>query len=172
MDKQEFLLLIPAIIYGVAIVDLLKIFGHKRNYPEMVGWGIFVMIGVIYNWIELFNKLELITEGNLSFFMIIIQAILFARAAAIITPEEKDVDTEQYFMNIRLKFFWFLSFITVYGMAMRHFVFDDQTIYWLRPLIIVFYLSTAYITKYWVRLAIMIATNLLILARVFTGTLG
>ena len=172
MDKQEFFLLIPAIIYGVAIVDLLKIFNHKKNYIEMVGWGLFVMIAVIYNWIELFNKLELITEGNISFFLIIIKAVIFARAAAIITPEEKDVDTEKYFIDIRVKFFWFLSFITIYGMVMNYFVYDDHTIYWLRPMLIVFYLAVAYSNKYWLRVAIMIATLMLILARVFTGTLG
>ena len=48
MDKQEFFLLIPAIIYGVAIVDLLKIFGHKKNYIEMMGWGIYLMMPVIF----------------------------------------------------------------------------------------------------------------------------
>lgn len=172
MEKQEFLLLIPAIIYGVAIVDLLKIFNHKQNYIEMVGWGIFIMVAVIFNWIELFNKLNLITEENVSFFLIIVQAILFARVAAIITPEEKDADTEKYFMDVRLKFFWLLSFMTAYGIVMRYYIFDDQTIFWLRPLIILLYLIAAYSNKYWLRLAIMIFTLVLILARVFTGMLN
>ena len=172
MEKQEFLLLIPAIIYGVAIVDLLKIFSHKKNYIEMVGWGIFVMLGVIFNWIELFNKLEFITTGNLSFFLIIIQAILYSRVAAIITPEERDVDTKKYFLSVRIKFFWFLSIITIYGMIMRYFVYDDQSTFWLRPLIIVFYLSAAYTNKDWLRMSILILTLTLIVVRVFTGALG
>ena len=172
MDKQEFLLLIPAIIYGVAIVDLLKVFNHKKNYIEMVGWGLFMMLAVIFNWIELFNKLELIAGGNSSFFLIIIQAILYARAAAIITPEQMDVDTKKYFLSIRIKFFWFLSIITIYGMSMRYFIYDDNTIYWLRPLVIVFYLSAAYSNKYWLRMSVLIATLMVILVRVFTGALG
>ena len=97
MSKQEFFLLIPAIIYGVAIVDLLKIFNHRKNYIEMMGWGIFVMMSVIFSWIELFNKLEVITNDNINFFLIIGNAILFARIAAVITPEEKDADTKSYF---------------------------------------------------------------------------
>ena len=172
MEKQEFLLLIPAIIYGVAIVDLLKIFNHKKNYIEMLGWGIYVMIGVIFNWTILFNKLELITVGNASFFLIIIQAVLFSRAAAIITPEQKDVDTKGYFMEIRVKFFWLISFIVIYGMLMRYFIYDDQTIYWLRPIAIALYLSAAYSNKYWLRMSIMIAALILVLVRIFTGALG
>ena len=76
MDRQEFFLLIPAILYGVSIVDLLKIFTHKKNYIEMVGWGLFMMLAVIYTWIDLFNKLPIVTSNNLNYFLIIIQAIL------------------------------------------------------------------------------------------------
>ena len=57
MEKQEFLLLIPAIIYGVAIVDLLKIFQHKIRYWELIAWGLLLMVLVINIWIELYQKL-------------------------------------------------------------------------------------------------------------------
>lgn len=172
MDKQEFLLLIPAIIYGVAIVDLLKIFGHKKNYIEMMGWGFFVMIGVIFTWIELFNKLDRITGDNISFFFIIFQAVLFARAAALITPEAKDLDTEAYFMGIRKKFFWLLSIISVYSMLMRYFVYDDNAVLWFRPLLIVIYLVTGYTSNYWLRIGTLILILALSMVRVFTSALG
>ena len=35
MQKQEFFLLIPAIIYGVALIDLLKVFGNNKIYWEL-----------------------------------------------------------------------------------------------------------------------------------------
>ena len=47
MDKEEFFLLIPGIIYGVAIVDLLKVFSHKKNYFEMVGWAVLYLLAII-----------------------------------------------------------------------------------------------------------------------------
>jgi len=115
MDKQEFLLLIPAIVYGVAIVDLLKIFSHKKNYIELVGWGLFVITLVIFSWIELYNKLEVITGSNLSFFLIIGQSILLAKIAGVITPENSDTDTKQYFFKVRKTFFWLLTISFVYG---------------------------------------------------------
>lgn len=171
MEKQEFLLLIPAIIYGVAIVDLLKIFNHKKNYIEMVGWGFFVMIGVIFTWIELFNKLERITASNISFFFIIFQAVLFARAAALITPEASHSDTKEYFMDIRKRFFWLLSIIAVYGMMMRHFVYDDQVVLWLRPALITIYLVTGYSNNYWVRITSLSFIIIFSIIRVFTDLL-
>ena len=141
MDKQEFFLLIPAIIYGVAIVDLLKIFSHKNNYVEMVGWGLYVMMGVIFNWIELYNRLGILSTSNISFFIIIGHAILYARLASLITPEEKDSDTKAYFMQVRKTFFWLISVTTAYGIAIRHGLSDDHTEVWVRPIVIIIYLE-------------------------------
>lgn len=171
MEKQEFFLLIPAIIYGVAIVDLLKIFSHKKNYIEMVGWGIFVMTGLIFAWIELFNKLDTITGNNLSFFSIIIQAVLFARISALITPEEKDTETKEYFFSIRKVFFWLLTIVAVYGMFMRYFIYDDHAPLWMRPLVIGIYLICAYSNKYWLRITLLALVLILQLLRVFTEVL-
>ena len=42
----------PAIIYGVAIIDLVKVFSHKKNYLEMVAWGSLLMVYItIVGWI-------------------------------------------------------------------------------------------------------------------------
>ncbi len=58
MDKQEFLPLIPGIVYGVAIVNLLKIVQHKVNYWEEVFWGVLLLTTIINHWMELYKKLE------------------------------------------------------------------------------------------------------------------
>ena len=172
MDKQEFFLLIPAIIYGVAIVDLLKIFSHKNNYIEMVGWGIFVLLGVVFNWIELYDRLDLLLISNKNFFIIIGQAILFAKVASLITPEEKDSDTKAYFMRVRKLFFWLLSATTIYGIMVRYGLADDNSANWLRPLVIIIYLTVAYSDKYWLRLSLLVLSLTLLIARIFTGSLG
>ena len=169
MDKQEFFLLIPAIIYGVAIIDLLKIFSHKNNYFEMVGWGIYVMLGVIFNWIDLFGKLDSIANGKIVFFMIITQAILFAKIASLITPEEKDVDTKAYFFQVCKLLFWLLSAVAMYGIIMRRLVFDDHSFAWIHPLLIVFYLTAAYSNKTWVRLIVLASILTLAGLRIFAG---
>ena len=60
MGKSEFILLIPGIIYGVALVDLLKIFRHKNTYWETTAWGIAMIINLIVSWFNLYDKLDMI----------------------------------------------------------------------------------------------------------------
>lgn len=105
MDKQEFYLLIPGIIYGVAIVDLLKVFEHRKNYWEMITWGIAIMLGICYSWILLYSKLDKIASDKLFFLLVIAQAILAAQIARTLTPELKDEDTKAYFFEKRKIFF-------------------------------------------------------------------
>ena len=156
MDKQEFLLLIPAIIFGVAIVDLLKLFGHKKTYFELLGWGLFLLLAIINLWMKLFEKLEIVTSSNLLFLILIIQAMLYARAANTITPEEKDVDTKEYFFDIYKSFFILVAIVAFFNILMQYFVYDDHQSLWIRPLGVVLALIAAYVPKVWIRSSIMI----------------
>ncbi len=171
MGRQEFFLLIPAIIYGVAIVDLLKIFYHKKNYIEIVGWGIFIMMTVIFAWIELFNKFTAVTSNNLSYFLIIGQAIFYAKIASLITPEAKDVDTKAYFMSVRKTLFLLISTIALYGIFLQYFLYKDSTPAWVRAIGIVIFLITGYSNKYWVRLSMLGIALTINILRIFTNVL-
>lgn len=171
MDKQEFFLLIPAIIYGVAIVDLLKIFSHRKNYIEMVGWGIYVMLAVIYSWTELYFKLELITSNIINFYLVIIQAIILAMLARIITPEQKDEDTKAYFFNIRKPFFILASVSVVYNIFLSYYMYEDKLPIWIRSLAIFFYLVVAFSNRFWWRMTILLAVLILTILVIFTSTL-
>lgn len=156
MEKQEFLLLIPAIIFGVAIVDLLKLFGHKKTYFELVGWGVFLMLAIIAVWMRLFEKLEVVSSSNLLFLLIIGQAMFYARAANIITPEEKHEDTKAYFFSIQKSFFLLLAVIAIFNMLMQYFVYNDHQSEWVRPLGIALSLICAFSKNVWVRSSIMV----------------
>ena len=100
MDKQEFLLLIPAIIYGVAIVDLMKIFQNKKNYWETVLWGIYMFVIIVFAWTELYQKLNVITDDIKSFFLVIIQSVVYAQAIRVLTPEERMMIQKAIFLKI------------------------------------------------------------------------
>ncbi len=150
MDKQEFLLLIPGIIYGVAIVDLLKIVQHKVNYWEIVFWGILMMVSIINHWIELYQKLDAFVDNNLNFFLIIGQAMIYAQAANVITPDKKDSDTKEYFFKIRKSFFLVIVGIITMNIILQFVVFDDQRT-WIRLLGIPLFLACAFIDKLWLR---------------------
>lgn len=170
MDKQEFFLLIPAIIYGVAIVDLLKIFGHKKNYIEMMGWGLYVMMSVIFLWTELYTKLDLIVASQLNFFLIIAQAIMLAMLARTITPEEKDVDTKAYFFSIRKKFFILAAASVSYNVILSYTLYVDERALWIRLFAIALYLVVGFSNKFWIRITILAFVLVMAILTIFTST--
>lgn len=168
MEKQEFFLLIPAIIYGVAIVDLLKVFGHKKNYFELVGWGIFCMVAVVFSWTELYDRLDEVVEAKSNFYVLIVQAIIIARIATIITPEEKHVDTKKYFYSIYKKFFLFLALSAFINMLSQYFIYNDNSPLWIRPLLISLMLVCAYNNKVWIRTTVLTFVMIIAVIRIFS----
>ena len=154
MNKQEFFLLIPAIIYGVAVVDLMKIFQHRKNYWEVIIWGIYIFMSIVFMWTELFEKLGNLTTDIKNFFLIIIQSIVMAQVVSVITPEEKDIDTEYYFLSQRRRFFLLLAGLGTMNILMELVVFDDGRPSWMRPIFIILSLICAFIDKIWLRTSI------------------
>ena len=155
MDKQEFFLLIPAIIFGVAVVDLLKVFSHKKPYFEMIGWALFLMGAIVALWIDLYERLELITNSNLMFLLLIGQAMLYAQASTVLTPEEKHLDAKEYFMSIRRVFFMIITGIILFNYLLNQFVYHNTDRQILR-LFGVFIVGILIIyDRKWVRLTIL-----------------
>ncbi|MGL1885412.1 MAG: hypothetical protein OCD76_02760 [Reichenbachiella sp.] len=154
MDKQEFFLLIPAIIYGVAIVDLMKIFRHKNNYWEIVAWGVYIFMVIIFVWAELYQKLHALTSDIKNFFIIIIQAVVYAQLVAVITPEEKDINTKDYFLKNRKLFFLMISLALIVNTGVSYLVFEDHRASWVRPTALGLSLLCAFWDNRWLRTAI------------------
>jgi len=166
LDKQEFLLLIPGIIYGVAIVDLLKIIQHKVNYWEIVFWGVLLMVIIIRHWIELYQKLEFLVDNNLNFFLIIGQAVIYAQAANVITPDNLDTDTKAYFFNVRKAYFLIIAASLVFNILLEFTVFEDHDL-WLRITGIPLALVCAFVNKVWIRTTIGVYTIILSVKLIF-----
>ncbi len=158
-------------MFGVAIVDLLKLFSHKKTYFELVGWGIFLMLVIISTWMKLFEKLDVVVSSNLLFLVIIAQAMLYARAANIITPEEKHVDTKKYFFSIYKSFFILFAVIAFFNILMQYFVYNDHQSVWYRPLGIVLALVCVYVNRVWVRTLIMVFYLLIAILSLIMGVI-
>ena len=80
MSKEEFVLLIPAIIYGVAIVDLLKTF-RVKIYWEIPVWGIYMLLNAIILALTLYGQLNAMAENNVVLILVVFQAISAIRAS-------------------------------------------------------------------------------------------
>jgi len=151
MEKQEFILFLPAIVYGIAVVDLLKIFRHKHSYWEMIAWGILLIAYIVVIWLELWSKLVTVASDKWFFILIIVHAVILAQAAFILTPEEKDSDTEKYFILIRKKFFVFLTIIVGMNLLLQQLFFDDQRPLLFRLTFIILFVICILVNKVWVR---------------------
>ena len=133
MSKQEFVLLIPAIIYGVAIVDLLKTF-RTKIYWELPVWGVYMLMNSIILALTLFGQLDAMAQNNMILVLVVVQAILFSKAATIITPEDKDVDTRAYLDENYKYFIGLVMGVFLIAWINEFIVYDDRENVWVRPL--------------------------------------
>lgn len=135
MSKQEFILLIPAIVYGVAIVELLKSF-KVTNYWELIYTGTWLMLNSIILWLTLFNQLDFLIDNNINLLLVLLQAILFAKSAEMLTPEEKDTDTKAYYEGVIRYVILLQVFVFMIAGINEILIFDDRQNYIVRPVAI------------------------------------
>jgi hypothetical protein len=151
MEKSDFILLIPGIIYGVALVDLLKIFRHKNTYWEVTGWGIAMIINLIVSWFNLYDKLEVISNSIVIFTFYLVSPLVFAQAVFVLTPEEDHHDTKKYFLETNRSFFG-LMLIYILTTAVLSVFFNEPTAYHvMRGIIILPFVAIIIWQKKWLR---------------------
>ncbi len=157
MSKSEFILLIPGIIYGVAMVDLLKIFRHSNRYWESVAWGIAMFLNLIVSWFGLYDKLEIISSNIALFTAYIISPLLFAQAVFVLTPEEEHTDTKVYFLKAQHLFFILIFSYILVNMGLSYFIETSGAFEWMRPLLLALFLTAIVWKKFWSRLLPLLA---------------
>ena len=157
MDKSEFILLIPAIIYGVAMVDLLKIFWHNNKYWEGVAWGIAMFLNLIVSWFGLYDKLETISSNILYFTAYIVSPLIFAQAVFVLTPEEEHTDTKAYFLKAQKPFFSLMLLYVVINILLSFIIAENNPFGFMRVVVIFPFIAVIIWPKLWTR-AILLAT--------------
>jgi hypothetical protein len=136
MSKSEFILLIPGIIYGVAMVDLLKIFRHSNRYWESVAWGIAMFLNLIVSWFGLYDKLEVISSNIALFTAYIISPLIFAQAVFVLTPEEEHSDTRAYFIKAQPLFYILILSYVVMNIILSFFLQQGGVFDWMRLILV------------------------------------
>ena len=155
MSKSEFVLLIPAIIYGVALVDLLKIFRHSKSYWEIIGWGIALFLNLIVSWFGLYEKLEILSSNILYFTAYIISPLVFAQAVFVLTPEEQDTDTKDYFLKSQKSFFMLLLLFTIINSLLSLIIESSVVFIWMRAVLIIPFIVVIFWPRMWLRASIL-----------------
>ena len=151
MDPAEYLAIVPLLIYGIGITDLLgqwkRFFNEKNRFPLYIIYTIILTEVAIYNvviYIDLVNVLPEQTYFNYLSFLL--PPILFLLVVNIFTPDEGS-ETEEYFnRNVRLMFILISLFVA------SHFLYEFDEKHWqgyMRIIIIVLLLSAAIFRKRW-----------------------
>jgi hypothetical protein len=116
------------------------------------------MVNIIIIWLELWTKLDLVANDKWFFILTIFKAILLAQIAASITPEEKDTNTKNYFLSVRVQFFLMVSALVIFNIFLREFFYDDHRPWAIRITILSLSLACVFFNKVWVRVVNMIVT--------------
>ena len=144
MSKSEFLLLIPGIIYGVGVVDLIKV-TFQKHYWEIYLWAIILFLVFILQWYSLYNAIDQIGESKLSFTLMMVTPLVFTRGCYILTPTES-AETKTYFIQYRRAFFINLVFmILANGISQYFLVLESDP----RALARLFFLPLILVAAYW-----------------------
>lgn len=109
MDKEEFLFLIPGVLYGIAVFDLLSLIRNKKPYWESQLWAgllFFTLIAILFN---LYEDLTSVTSSILYYTLYLFSPIFFVQACYLITPKEDHDDMKEHFIKKRKLFFGSLT---------------------------------------------------------------
>lgn len=120
MDKQEFLFLIPGIIYGTAIFDLLSISRAKKLYWESVLWVILLFFSVIVILFSLYENLDNIISSIFNYTIFLAAPILFAQSCYLLSSGDKKVDLKNLFISNRKKFFLAVSGLVLVNLILSY----------------------------------------------------
>lgn len=151
MDPAEYLAIIPLLIYGIGLTDLLsewkRAFDKKDRFPLYVIYTIILTEVAIYNvviYVDLVNSFP--DQTYFQYLGYLLPPILFMIVVNVFTPNEGSI-TKDYFMeNVSLIFVLMAIFIS------SHFFYsfdgpDNQK--YIRVLFVFLFLATAYFRKQW-----------------------
>jgi len=150
MSKAEFILLIPGILYGIALVDLLKIVRHGTKYWETIMWTFILFLVVIADWFKLYNFVDKISENITLFTLYILSPLIFVQVCFTLTPGENDTDMKKYFLDNRKAFFTTVVLYIISKLSIQYLVENDGKLI-IRLLGISLYSLCIFSDKIWVR---------------------
>ncbi|MCK5368914.1 MAG: hypothetical protein KAQ62_10190 [Cyclobacteriaceae bacterium] len=124
MSKSEFLLLIPGLIYGVGVVDLIKV-TFRLQYWEIYIWASILFLVLILQWYSLYNTMDQTINSKLSFTLMMISPLVFTRGCYLFTPDE-DTDTKEYFLKCRKVFFVNMILMILINSGLQLFIIAES----------------------------------------------
>jgi hypothetical protein len=167
MDSVKILLLIPGLIYGVGLVDLLKVF-KPNTYWEIRVMAILLFLTLIINWFLYADRISATSLTLGIYTLTMVSPLLFTRACNVLTPDINQQDTKSHFFNVRKSFFLILGIHTLVNIFLQFIIYEDG-LNIFRVIAILLLFACAYFDKLWVR-TIMMVTFMAIFIYIFSTT--
>lgn len=133
MDKEEFLFLIPGVLYGIAVFDLLSLVRNKKIYWESILWAallFFTLVGMLFN---LYDDLVLITSNILYYTIFLFSPIFFVQCCYLIAPSDPKADMKSGFEENRKYFFLSLGGVVLINTIVH--LIAAQREHWIHTII-------------------------------------
>lgn len=141
---------IPGIIYGMALVELVRIYRHKSQYWETNLLGVFLLLTIITDRYKTFPYIDELFGNMFIFTIYMISPLVYLQACYSLTPElEEDVALD-HFKNRRRKFFFLLAVFTSINVVIEVFLIDQKMLL-LRIAIVSLFLLNGFIDNLWLR---------------------
>ena len=154
MDDPKTLLLIPGVIYGVGLADLLKAFKPKI-YWEITAMAIILILTLIINWFLYSSRLSVLSENLGLFALTLITPMIYTRACNVLTPDPGKQDTRQHYFDVLKPFFLLLAFHTLVNVIIQS-VIQQDSFNVLRFIAIPILLICAFYHRIWIRIVVMV----------------
>lgn len=124
MQPQEYFAILPLLIYGIAIAELVSpwrsFFEEKKPYLPFILTGLLMLEVAFSNFYRFFSFLDHTYQNYFVFLAHLFSPLVFLMAAHVYTPEErKNLDTRDYFHR---KFKLLMILLAIF--VSSHFVYD------------------------------------------------
>ena len=152
MDPNEYLAIVPLLIYGIGITDLLgqwkRFFDKDDRFPLYIIYTIILTEVAIYNVVIYIDLVNVLAEQTyLTYLGFLLPPILFLMVVNVFTPDDGS-RTEEYFdRNARLMFILIALFVA------SHFLYEFDEQHWqgyTRIVFILLLLAIAVFRKRWI----------------------
>lgn len=152
MNLTIYMSVIPGIIYGMALVELIKIYRHQSKYWETNLLGLFLFLALISNRYLLFPVLDDLFQNMFVFTIYMLSPLIFLQACYVITPEkEEDVAVEHF--NVRRKTFFLLIATFIAGNVALETIFEIEGMLFIRILGVALFVINAFFDNKPLRIA-------------------
>jgi hypothetical protein len=123
MTKIEFLLMVPALLYGISLAELALFLGKASAGRKKLYWEHFILIiicfeAILFNWFVFYDRIENIEMGYSSFLIQLLPpaaALIFV--ANLLIETKPDEPRAKYFLDHRKRIFLSLGLFAVINVS-------------------------------------------------------